>query len=203
MGKFKASVLSELVNKIDSGEIKVTSPRQIEGIFQKAIAENVKEHLDFANQANDLKNISEPVRRSLRRGAIVAEKSDVFKIQEFAPLAAKIDLSALREAALRKPYSKEAIAPALKALSESIAQIGVDKYTSPVWVDMGVDGQQPFANILIKCALTNDPELAKIIGEHAEELMREASALIPPQESGTMAILSGILPAIKELAEEL
>ena len=68
---------------------------------------------------------------------------------------------------------------------------------------MGVDGQQPFANIVFKCALSGEPELAKILAEHADELLRETAQLIPPEEGGTMSMLTGTLPAIKELAAEL
>ena len=68
---------------------------------------------------------------------------------------------------------------------------------------MGVDGQQPFANIVFKCALSGEPELAKILGEHSEELMNETSLLIPPKDGGTMSMLVGPMPAVRELAAEL
>ena len=68
---------------------------------------------------------------------------------------------------------------------------------------MGVDGQQPFANIVFKFALSGEPELAMILGEHSEELMNETSLLIPPKEGGTMSMLVGAMPAVRELAAEL
>ena len=59
------------------------------------------------------------------------------------------------------------------------------------------------ANIVFKCALSGEPELAKILGEHSEELMNEASLLIPPKDGGTMSMLVGAMPAVRELAAEL
>ena len=60
-----------------------------------------------------------------------------------------------------------------------------------------------FANIVFKCALSGEPELAKILGEHSEELMNETALLIPPKDGGTMSMLVGAMPAVRELAAEL
>ena len=96
-----------------------------------------------------------------------------------------------------------AVAPVLRATAESLAGIGKTHCGAGAWLLMGVDGQQPFANIVIKCALSGEPELAKILAEHSNELMSETAQLIPPEEGGTMSMLAGAMPATKELAAEL
>ncbi len=68
---------------------------------------------------------------------------------------------------------------------------------------MGVDGQQPFANVVFKCLLSGEPELTRILAEHSEELLNETALLIPPKEGGAMSMLAGSMPAVRELAAEL
>ena len=203
LAKFKSDVAEKIREKIATGALPMTSVKQVEAAFRDVALTYVREHIAVANQADGVADVSDAVRRSLRHGAIVAQDVKAFKISEFAPLASKLDIGPLREVALRKPFSVAAVAPVLRATAESLAGIGKTHCGAGAWLLMGVDGQQPFANIVIKCALSGEPELAKILAEHSNELMNETAQLIPPEEGGTMSMLTGTLPAIKELAAEL
>ncbi len=46
-------------------------------------------------------------------------------------------------------------------------------------------------------------EVMSAVPEHSEELMNETSLLIPPKDGGTMSMLVGAMPAVRELAAEL
>ena len=203
LAKFRSDVAGDIRDKIANGKIPVTSSRQVEAAFRDAARAYVNEHLAVAGQADGLPGVSDAVRRSLRYGAIVSQSAKSFKIAEYAPLAAQLDIGPLREIALRKPFSVADVAPVLRATAKALADIGEAHCGSGAWGLMGVDGQQPFANIVFKCALSGEPELAKILGEHSEELMNETALLIPPKDGGTMSMLVGAMPAVRELAAEL
>ena len=201
--KFTTGAADKIKDKIFTGAIKAKSPKQVEAAFRDAARAYVQERLDVAKQADSVKGILDAVRESLKFGAIVAEGVKEYRIAEYAPLAAKLDLAPLREAVLRKPFSAEVVAPVLKEAMNALSQIGVDHLGGKKWGDLGVDGQQPFASIVMKCALSGEPELTKVLAENSEELFAATRDLIAADESGIMAVLTGALPGAKELAAEL
>ena len=201
--KFTTGAADKIKDKIFSGAIKAKSLKQVEAAFRDVARAYVQERLDVAKQADSVKGISDAARESLKFGAVVAEGIKEYRIAEYAPLAAKLDLAPLREAVLRKPFSAEAVAPILKDTMNALAQVGVEHLGGKEWGDLGVDGQQPFASIVVKCALSGEPELTKVLAENFEELFAATRDLVAPNESGIMAVLSGALPAAKELAAVL
>ena len=85
----------------------------------------------------------------------------------------------------------------------ALSKIGVEFCGRDKWIEMGVDGQQPYASIVLKCALSGDPELAKALADHADELHAKTIELVPPDEPGTVFMLTAVTPAIHELAAQL
>ena len=126
---------------------------------------------------------------------------------EYAPLASKLDLGALKAAVLQKPFSAEAASSAFKDMLDGLRTIGKDRFGLEKWRLLGVDGQQPFAAIVLKCALSGEPELTKVLAEHDEEISAGVRDLIPlgSGDAGAMimAILPAAVPAVKQLAAQL
>ena len=194
-------------DKIATGAIKASSPREVEAAFRDAARAYVKEHLAAAAEADGVKGLSDAVRESLKYGAIVAQSVKEYHIAEYAPLASKLDLGALKAAVLQKPFSANAASAAFKDMLDGLRTIGKDRFGLDKWRLLGVDGQQPFAAIVLKCALSGEPELTKAIAEHDEEISAGVRDLIPlgSGDAGAMimAILPAAVPAAKELAAQL
>ena len=194
-------------DKIATGAIKANSPREVEAAFRDAARAYVKEHLAAAAEADGVAGISDAVRESLKYGAIVAQSVKEYRIAEYAPLASKLDLGALKAAVLQKPFSAEAASAACKDMLDGLRTIGQERFGLDKWRLLGVDGQQPFAAILMKCALSGEPELTKVLAEHSEEIFAGVRDLIPLGSGDAggmiMAVLAGAMPAVKQLAEQL
>ena len=201
--KFASGAADKVKDKIFRGAIKANSPKQIEAAYREAARAYVKERLDVAKQADSLKGVSDAVRESLKVGAFAAENIKEYKIAEYAPLAAKLDLAEFKKDLLREPFSAEEVAPILKDAMSALVEVGMEHFGAKKWSDLGVDGQQPFASIVVKCVLSGEPELTKVLAEHFDELFAETRDLVAEDEGVIMAVLSGALPAAKELAAVL
>ncbi len=197
------SAAKKVKDKIIKGAIKVNSPKQIESAYREAARAYVRERLDVAKQADSLKGVSDAVRESLKVGARAAESVKEYKIAEYASLAAKLDLAQFKEDLLSEPFSAEEAAPILKEAMSALVEVGMENFGAKEWSDLGVDGQQPFASIVVKCVLSGEPELTKVLAENFDELFAETRDLVAPDEGVIMAVLSGALPAAKELAAVL
>ena len=201
--EFTSDAADKIQDKISEGAIKAKSPREVEAAFRDAARAYVQARLDVVKQVDSLKGVSDAVRESLKFGVFVAKDVTGHRIAEYAPLAAKLDLAPLRAAVLRKPFSAEVVAPVLRQTMLALSKIGVEFCGRDKWIEMGVDGQQPYASIVLKCALSGDPELAKALADHADELHAKTIELVPPDEPGTVFMLTAATPAIHELAAQL
>ena len=200
--RFTTNKAGDVVHKIFTGAIKANSPKQVEAAFREAARAYMQERLDVANQADSLKGISDVVRESLKVDALTSESVKEYKIAEYAPLAAKLDLAPLKEALSRKPFSTKAVAPVYQEFIASCSKLGADHFGAEKW--MGVDTRQAYACIVIKCALSGDPELVKTLAEHADDLHAEITAHLPQNDlTGTVAMLTYVTPSVKELAAAL
>ena len=204
---FRTGKCETIRDKIATGAIKASSPREVEAAFLDAARAYVREHLAAAAEADGVAGISDAVRESLKYGAIVAQSVKEYHIAEYAPLASKLDLGALKAAALQKPFSPGAVSAAFKDMLDDLRTIGKERFGLDKWRLLGVDGQQPFAAIVLKCALSGEPALTKVLAEHDEEISAGVRDLIPlgSGDAGAMimAILPAAVPAVKQLAAQL
>ena len=198
--EFTSGAAYDLTDKICDGKSEAKTPAQIEAAFRDMARRVVQEHVDAAKEVDSIPNLPESFRKALRNGAYFCQSVKKYKVSQYAPLAARIDLSKLVAAAKRAPLDLHAIASALKEVFVSLAQTGVDTLGLEVWRDkLGADGQQPFGSIVFLCALAKEPAVAGVIGANALALAEATSGLFAPDEQMAVGMITSALTAAMEV----
>ena len=198
--QFQSIVGTKLGDEILNGKIKVKTEADIEQVFRDAAKDYVRQRVEVSRQAASVKNIPLAVRENLRITALVAESVKEYRIADFAPLASELDLTPIRKVFANGPAPVETVAQAVKALCGNIVEIGKRNLGAAKWLDLGVDGQQPFVNILLKVALANDKELARALNEKPDEFSLAVSNILTKKEGEIQSVNSALFVAIGELA---
>lgn len=199
---FRTGAASDLADKICDGKSEARTPAQIEAAFRDMARRVVQAHVDAAKQVDSIPNLPESFRKALRNGAYFCQSVKEYKVSQYAPLAARIDLSKVVAASKRAPLDVPAIAAALKEVFVSLAQTGVDTLGLDAWRKLGVDGQQPFGSIVFLCALAKEPALAGVLGANAETLIEATNNLFAPDEQMAVGMITSALPAAKEVVAQ-
>jgi len=187
-----------LVKDINSGKVKVENADDVQKAFADLARNFVQERMELAKRVDGLQDVPDWVRNHLRQAALVAPSVKDFHL-EGAALAKQLDLSGLKAALGAKPFKLDAAVQKMRDLIGKIVELGISTFGADKWSSMGVDGQQPFAIIMLKCALASDPRLIMALHTRSKEIMDGVSATITNAEAHLQSINTALYPAIQEL----
>ena len=196
---FSRTEVDNLRRDINNGKVDVGNAEDVKQAFVKLAQDYVKVRMELANKVDDLKDIPDWARNHLRQTALVAPHPEEFRL-EGAALARELDLAPLNTALSAKPFNLDTAVQKMRELIGKIVELGVATFGMDEWSSMGVDGQQPFASVLIKCALaSSDPRLLATLHTRSREILDGVSATITNAEGHLQSINAAIYPAIQEL----
>ena len=167
---FASREVNALKTDINSGKVAVKTAEDVKKAFVKLAQDFVTVRQALAAQVDEhFKGLPDWALEHLRRCALVAPKPKEF-IMGGAKQAMGIDLQPLKTAISAKPFNTNDAAVKMFDVMRKIYDIGVTLLGKREWDDLGLEGQAPFARLMLKAALANDAELVGMINPHSGEI---------------------------------
>ena len=198
---------STLISEMKSGK----SPAQSDEEIEQAFRDNAKEYLrvrqDIAREVDLFDDIPEKVRENIRLSALTATTIKGFSLSKCHDCATDLDIHPFQSAIEAKPFSVDNAVTAMRQLFKQIDDFGkarlIDGSGKNLWASYGADDIQQFAATVMKFALADKPELVEALKTHADEIRDGVGKTIARNETGYLAMNTGIYQTISEMAEAL
>ena len=203
---FESREINELKTDINSGKVVVKTAEDVKNAFVKLAQDFVKSRQALAAQVEEQFNglLPDWALQHLRQSALTAPKIDEF-ILGGAKHLNEIDLKPLKAAVSAKPFNLQNVSDCMLDVVRKIFDIGNTVIGADKMSDLGLEGLEQFAKIMLKAALANDAELVKTINSHAEEIATAIHMFIENNSEdkranqGFIAISTNLPNAMSEL----
>ena len=201
---------NELKTDINSGKVVVKTAEDVKNAFVKLAQDFVKSRQALAAQVEEQFNglLPDWALQHLRQSALTAPKIDEF-ILDGAKHLNEIDLKPLKAAVSAKPFNLQNVSDCMLDVVRKIFDIGNTVIGAEKMFDLGLEGLEQFAKIMLKAALANDAGLAKEINSHAEEITAAIHRFIENNSEdkrankGFIAISTNLVNAMSELTNAM
>ena len=207
---FESREINDLKTAINSGTVVVKTAEDVRNAYVKLAQDFVKSRQALAAQVEEQFNglLPDWALQHLRQSALTAPKIDEF-ILDGAKHLNEIDLKPLKAAVSAKPFNLQNVSDCMLDVVRKIFDIGNTVIGAEKMFDLGLEGLEQFAKIMLKAALANDAGLAKEINSHAEEITAAIHRFIENNSEdkrankGFIAISTNLVNAMSELTNAM
>ena len=168
---FGSREFNDLKTDINSGKVVVKTAADVKNAYVKRAQDFVTLRQALATQVEDQfkELLPDWALQHLRECALTAPKIDEF-ILDGAKYLNEIDLKPLKAAVSAQPFNLQYVSSCMLDVVSKIFDIGNTVIGAEKMFDLGLEGKEQFAKIMLKATLANDAELVKTINSHAEEI---------------------------------
>ena len=168
---FESREINDLKTDINSGKVVVKTAADVKNAYVKLAQDFVTSRQALATQVEEQfkELLPDWALQHLRQCALTAPKIDEF-ILDGAKHLNEIDLKPLKAAVSAQPFNLQNVSSCMLDVVRKIFDIGNTVIGAEKMFDLGLEGKEQFAKIMLKATLANDAELVKTINSHAEEI---------------------------------